>query len=123
MIANADKFAEFYKQVVDEGFHIFGREYACQPGFYPNEFPSFPEYDTMDVNVGDRVTIRAFFAVGKGSKPVIESGEIDLEVECVEVETDTVFANIITELPSNFSLTKNTTIELHIDEILQVHST
>ena len=97
------------------------RQHAKSVRFYPTAFPSYPELDLSAINEGGTITIRAFFPTSKSATPIIDSGHIDLEVEYVDREAETIFANILTELPAVFALSKGTTIELNIDEVLSVH--
>jgi hypothetical protein len=115
---NPDDFEAFFNELAEDGFHIFSREHAQQPGFYPNAFPSYPEIDMADIKEGDKITIRAFFTMSKTPRPQIDSGSIDLEVESVDLDSKKLFANILTELPATFPLSQGTTIELHVDEVL-----
>jgi len=117
---DAENHKEFFNDIIEEGFHIFSRQHARIPGFYPNSFPSYPELDSSDVEENYIITIRAFFATSKMSMPQIDSGQIDLEVEYVDRDTNTIFGNILTELPPTFTLSKGSTIELTIDEVLVV---
>ena len=118
----ADDHEVFLNDIREEGFHIFSRQHAKSPGFYPNAFPSYPEISISDIKDGDTITIRAFFPLSKAAMPQIDSGHIDLEVECVDRDAKMLFGNILTELPDNFALAKGTTIELNLDEVLLVES-
>ena len=109
---------EFFSDLMEEGFHIFSRRYAKTPGFYPNPFPSYPELDASEISENDIITIRAFFPTDKTLMPRIDSGQIDLEVEYVDHDGKMIFGNILTELPPTFALSKGTTLELTIDEVL-----
>ncbi len=118
MIFDAENFTPFFNDVIAKGFHIYSRKHAKEAKFYPNAFSSIPPIAIADLNPGDRITIRAFFAIGKSLRPRVDSGYLDLEVEYVDLDSNSVFANIITDLPTAFSLAKGTTIELDIDEVL-----
>ena len=109
---------EFFQELTEDGYHIFSRQHAKDRDFYPNAFPSFPELNISDIKEHDRITIRAFFSTSKTAKPQIDSGHIDLEVEDVDHDAKKVFGNILTELPETFALSKGTTIELDLDEVL-----
>ncbi len=111
---------EFFNDLTEDGFHVFSRQHAKSAGFYPNAFPSYPELDISDIKDGDTITIRAFFPTSKTAMPQIDSGHIDLEVEYVDHDAKTVFGNILTELPATFALSKGTTIEVNLDEVLFV---
>ena len=52
--------------------------------------------------------------------PQIDGGHIDLEVEYVDHDAKSVLGNILTELPTAFALSKGTTLEVYIDEVLSV---
>lgn len=115
---DAEDFKDFFTHLAENGYHIFSRELARRGGFYPNPFPSIPGLDVGDLKPNDKITIRVFFPVDKTPMPRVDSGYIDLEVEHVDPDTQKVFANILTELPKTFALSKGTTIELDLDEIL-----
>ena len=108
----------FFNDIAQNGYHIFSRQHASVSGFYPNEFPDYPEIDISEIQIGDNVTIRAFFPSNQSTRSNIDSGQISLEVEYVDIKAKTIMGNIITELPSHFPISKNTTIELSIDEVL-----
>ena len=110
----------FFNDIREEGFHIFSRQHAKKPGFYPNTIPSYPDVSISEIKDGDIITIRAFFPVSKAAMPQIDSGQIDLEVECVDHDAKTLFGNILTEFPEMFALAKGTSIELNLDEVLSV---
>lgn len=110
---------QFFSDLANEGFHIFSRRNAKIAGYYPNSFPSFPELDIADIRVGDTLTVRAFFGA-KSALSRIDSGHMDLVVEHVDRDAETIFGNIVTELPAGFALAKGTTIELSLDEVLSV---
>ncbi|XZE56348.1 hypothetical protein SH139x_002452 [Planctomycetaceae bacterium SH139] len=110
----------FFDDLTAEGFHIFSRLHANCSGFYPSPFPSYPEIKMSDIREDDTITIRAFFPTGKTAMPNIESGLIDLEVEYIDHAAKIVFGNILTELPAAFALSKGTTIEVNLDEVLSV---
>lgn len=112
---------EFFDDIDENRFHIFSRRNAAKPGFYPNAFPAYPEIAIDDVRVGDCITVRAFFAVGRSKPPRIDSGEMTLEIESVDRDERLLLANILTELPESFALAKGTSIELDLDEVLIVH--
>ncbi len=58
---DANDHKAFFTDITEDGFHIFGRQHAKSPGFYPNAFPSYPELDISDIKENDTVTIRVFF--------------------------------------------------------------
>lgn len=110
----------FFDELTEEGFHIFSRRHANCAGFYPNAFPDYPKLDISDIKEGDTITIRAFFATSRTTKPKIDSGHLDLEVESIDHDAKIVFGNILTVLPAAFALSKGTTIEVNLDEVLSV---
>ena len=117
---DANDHKAFFDDLTEDGFHIFSRQHAKSRGFYPNSFPSYPEVDVSAIKESDTITIRAFFPTSKTATPQIDSGHIDLEVEHVDHDAKKVFANILTDLPATFALSKGTTIELNLAEILSV---
>ena len=117
---DANDHKAFFNDLTEDGFHVFSRQYAKDPGFYPNPFPSHPELDISDIEEGDTITIRAFFPTSKTAMPPIDSGHIDLEVEHVDHDAKKVFGNILTVLPATFALSKGNSIELNLDEVLFV---
>ena len=106
----------FYDDIIEDGFHIFSLSNAKIKGFYPNQFPDYPGARLRDLEVGDIITIRAFFPIGKGDPPRVDGGFIDLEIE--HVDSDHLFAVIITELPDEFALETGESVEIGEDEIL-----
>lgn len=120
MIFDANRHEQFFSDLANEGFHIFSRSNAKITGHYPNAFPSFPELDIANIAEGDTVTVRAFFSTSKVAPSKIDSGHMDLEVEHVDRDTQTIFGNIVTKLPPGFALAAGTTIELSLDEVLSV---
>ena len=110
----------FFNDLAEEGFHFFSRRNAKCADFYPNAFPSYPEFAISDIKDGDIIVIRAFFSTSKAVMPSIESGHIDLEVEYVYRDTEIVLGNILTELPAAFALSRGTSIEVNLDEVLSV---
>lgn len=115
---DAIKHKAFFGDLAENQFHIFSRQHAKNQGFYPNDFPSYHELDISDIEEGDTITIRVFFPTSKSAMSQIDSGHIDLEVEHVDQDAKTVFGNILTELPATFALSKGTTIEVELDEVL-----
>ena len=111
---------EFFHELKQDGYHILSRSRAAEAGFYPNTFRPFPRIALEDIQENQTITIRAFFATGDKQQPNVESGIISVEVEYVDRETQSVFANIVTTLPSRFAIAKGTTIELSVDEILSI---
>jgi hypothetical protein len=106
----------FFKEIIEEGYHIFNLENAKNPNYYPNDFPDYPGVNLRDLKIGDVVTVRAFFKVGSGKNVRADGGYLDLEIE--HIEDDSVFGVIMTELPKGFALQKGTSLELFKDEIL-----
>ena len=106
----------FFKEIIEEGYHIFNLENAKIPNYYPNDFPDYPGVILRELKIGDVVTVRVFFKVGSGKNVRADGGYLDLEIE--HIEDDSVFGVIITELPKGFALQKGTSLELFKDEIL-----
>lgn len=106
----------FFKEIIEEGYHIYSLDNAKIPNYYPNDFPEYPGVNFRDLKIGDVVTVRAFFKVGSGKNIRADSGYLDLEIE--HIEDDSVFGVIMTELPKGFALQKGTSLELFKDEIL-----
>ena len=106
----------FFKDIIEEGYHIFSRQNAEKPNFYPNDFPDYPEVTIKDLEIGDKITVRVFFRVGTGDNIRADGGYIDLEVE--QLEGDSVIAVVTTELPIDFSLSVGDSIEVFEEEIL-----
>ncbi len=117
---NANDHQAFFNDLSENGFHIFSRQHAENQGYYPNPFPPHPAIRIGDVQENDIITIRAFFSTSKKTMAPIDSGHIDLEIEWVDRDAESIFGNILTELPQAFALAKGTTIELGIDEVLSV---
>jgi len=112
-------FSEYHADLKEEGFHIFSKKKSKIRGIYPKEFPKYDEeIDISSLKEGDNVTIRVFFLVSRDPVFRADGGYIDLEIEFIDGET--IWGNILTELPSQFPLAKGTSIELSIDEILNV---
>ena len=105
-----------FKDVIENGYHIFSLNQVKTPGFYPNKFPDYPGVMLSSLVVGDRITIRAFFRIGSGEPLQIDSGLIDLDVELIE--TDHIFGVIVTKLPTHFPLETGSSLEIMEDEIL-----
>ena len=116
---NNNLFTEYHADLEEEGFHIFSKKKSKIRGFYPKEFPKYDvDIDLSSLKKGDIVTIRVFFLVSRDPVFQADGGYIDLEIEFIDGET--IWGNILTELPPQFPLAKGTSIELSIDEILKV---
>lgn len=116
---NDNLFPEYHADLEEDGFHIFSKKKSKIKGFYPKEFPKYDEeIDINSLKERDIVTIRVFFLVSRDPVFRADGGYIDLEIEFIEGET--IWGNILTELPPQFPLAKGTSIELSIDEILNV---
>ena len=108
--------SEFFKDIIEDGYHVFSLKKANIPGYYPSKFPDYPGVSISELKIGDSITIRVFFRVGKGEDVRADGGYIDLEVEFIE--DDKVLAGIVTSLPKKFSLETGGSIEVLEDEIL-----
>jgi len=106
----------FFKDIIEEGYHIFSLKNAKKPDFYPNEFPDYPGVSLNELKVGDKITVRVFFRVGTGDDIRADGGYIDLEVE--HVEDDSISAVVLTDLPKEFALDTGGSIEVFEEEIL-----
>ena len=106
----------FFKEILENGYHVFSMENAKVPDYYPNKFPDYPGVDLQHLHIGDLVTIRAFFGIGSGKNVSADGGYLDLEVE--HIEGDTVFGVISTQLPKEFPLQAGDSLEIYPDEIL-----
>lgn len=106
----------FFKDIIDEGYHVFSLKNANNPDFYPNEFPDYKGVSLNVLKIGDKITVRIFFRVGTGEDIRADGGYIDLEVE--HIEDDGVTAVILTELPKEFSLGTGDSIDVFQEEIL-----
>ena len=106
----------FFKEIIEEGYHIFNLENARNQNYYPNDFSDYPGVNLRGLKIGDVVTVRVFFKVGSGKNVRADGGYLDLEIE--HIEDDSVFGVIMTELPKGFALQKGTSLELFKDEIL-----
>jgi len=116
---NEDLFSEYHADLKEEGFHIFSKKKSKTKGFYPKEFPKYDEeINISSLKEKDIVTIRVFFLVSRDPVFRADGGYIDLEIEFIDGET--IWGNILTELPPQFPLAKGTSIELSIDEILYI---
>jgi len=107
---------EFFQDILEDGYHVFSLNKAKIPGFYLSNFPEYPGVSLNDLKIGDIITIRVFFRVGKGEDVRADGGYIDLEVEFIE--EDKVLANITTLLPKKFPLETGGSIEVFENEIL-----
>ena len=106
----------FFKDIIDEGYHIFSLKNAKIPNYYPNEFPDGPGVSLKDLKVGDVITVRAFFRVGSGKDIQADGGYLDLELQ--DVFHDGVSAVILTQLPEEFPLETGGSVEIIEEEIL-----
>ena len=106
----------FFKEIREDGYHVYSIENAKKPNFYPSELPDYPGVPIKDLKENDIVTIRVFVGIGKGAKMRVDGGLIDLRVEFVE--EDKVLVAIITKLPKEFPLSTGASIEVFEKEIL-----
>jgi hypothetical protein len=106
----------FYDDIITEGYHIFSLKNAKIPNYYPDEFLDDQGASIKDLKVGDTITVRVFFRVDDGEDISADGGYMDLEVE--EIFHDKVTAVILTELPEEFPLEKDDSIEVFEEEIL-----
>ena len=106
----------FFKEILENGYHVFSMENAKVADYYPNKFPDYPGVDLQHLHIGDVVTIRVFFRIGAGKNVRADGGYLDLEVE--HIEGDTVFGVISTQLHKEFPLQAGDSLEIYPDEIL-----
>jgi len=106
----------FFKDIREDGYHIYSLNNANKPNFYPPEIPDYPGVNLSDLQEDDTITIRVFFGIGSGKKMRVDGGHVDLKIEVVE--KDSAMGLICTELPKEFPLSKGESIEIYEDEIL-----
>ena len=106
----------FFKDIREDGYHIYSRKNAKKPNYYPPELPDYPGVALNGLKEDDIITIRVFFGIGKGKKMRVDGGYVDLRVEFVD--EDRVMGDIITELPGEFALSTGESIEVFPEEIL-----
>jgi hypothetical protein len=106
----------FFVDIEEDGYHIFSRDKAKIPGYYPNQFPDYPGVPLNELQVDDVIKVRVFFRIGSGEEVRADGGYIDLRVEFID--DDKVLAAIITELPKGFPLQAGGSVEIFADEIL-----
>jgi hypothetical protein len=106
----------FFKEVMEDGYHIFSLKNAKIQGYYPNKFPDYPGVSLKDLKIDDVITVRVFFALGTSDNVRVDGGYLDLEIE--QIDADSVLAAILTELPPDFPLETGDTIEVYEEEIL-----
>ncbi len=112
--------AIFFKDILNDGYHVFSLKNAKIPNYYPDEIPD----DEMgikitDLKVGDTITVRVFFRIeDDGEEIQAEGGYLDLMVE--GITDNTVSAVIFTKLPEEFVLGTGDTMEVLEEEILGI---
>lgn len=106
----------FFKEILENGYHVFSMENAKLSDYYPNKFPDYPGVDLQHLHIGDVVTIRVFFRIGAAKNVPADGGYLDLEVEHIEGET--VFGVILTQLPRELPLQAGDSLEIYPDEML-----
>jgi len=107
----------FFKDVKENGYHVFSLKKAKDPDYYSNKFPDYPGVKIQDLSVGDIVTVRAFFLVGSDDDVRANGGYLDLEIGAIS--GDNIMAEILTQLPPDFPLEKGDSLEIYEDEILK----
>ncbi len=112
--------AIFFKDILNEGYHIFSLKNAKIPNYYPDEVPDDEAgVKINDLKVGDTITVRIFFRVeDDGEEIQAEGGYLDLMVE--GITDNAVSAVIFTQLPEAFVLGTGETIEVLEEEILGI---
>ena len=106
----------FFKDIREDGYHIYNIKNAKKPNYYPPELPDYLGVALKELKEDDVITIRVFFGIGKGKKMRVDGGYVDLRVEFVD--KNQVMGDIITELPGEFALSTGESIEVYKDEIL-----
>ena len=106
----------FFKEIREDGYHIFSLKNVKKPNYYPDELPDYQGVKLKDLKEDGRITIRVFFGIGKGKNMRVDGGYVDLEVEVVE--DDSIMAVILTDLPEEFALSNGDSIDLYEGEIL-----
>ena len=106
----------FHEDIITEGYHIFSLKNAKIPNYYPDEFLDDLDISIKDLKVGDTITVRVFFRVDDGEDINADGGYMDLEVE--EILHTKVTAVILTELPEEYPLEKDDSIDVFEEEIL-----
>lgn len=106
----------FFKEILENGYHVFSMENAKVPDYYPNKFPDYRGVNLQHLHIGDVITIRVFFRIGADEHVRADGGYLDLEVELIEGET--VFGVIQTQLPKESPLQAGDSLEIYADEIL-----
>ncbi len=106
----------FFKDVREDGYHIYSLKNAKKPNYYAPELPDYSGVLLNDLQEGNTITVRVFFGIGKGKKMRVDGGYLDLKVE--HIEDDSVSAVIVTQLPKEFALSTGDSIEVFQEEIL-----
>ncbi len=112
--------AIFFKDILNDGYHIFSLKNAKIPDYYTDEIPNDETgVKITDLKVGDTITIRIFFRIEDiGEEIQAEGGYMDLLVEGI---TDRAVSGIIfTKLPEVFVLGTGDTIEVFEEQILGI---
>ena len=106
----------FFKEVMEEGYHIYSLKNAKIQGYYPNKFQDYPGVNLKELKIDDVITVRVFFAVGSSDNIRVDGGYLDLEIE--KIDDDRVLAVILTELPDDYPLGTGDSVEVYEEEIL-----
>ncbi len=109
----------FFKEIRQEGYHVYNLENSEMPNYYPEELPEYPGVSLKELKVDDIITIRVFFGVGSGEEMRVDSGYLDLRVECIDI--DKITGAIITELPEEFVLSTGDSIDIFEEELLYIN--
>lgn len=108
--------SQFFKDIIEDGYHIFSLKNAGIPDFYPNEFPDYAGENLNNLQVGDEITVRVFFRVGGDEDVRVDGGYLDLEIE--HIEDKQLTGVIITQLPEGFALSTGRSLGILEEEIL-----
>ena len=112
--------ALFFKDILNDGYHIFSLKNAKIPNYYPDEIPDDETgVKITDLKVGDSVIVRVFFRIDDvGEEIQAEGGYLDLMIEGI---TDMAVSGVIfTQLPEAFVLGTGDTIEVLEEQILDI---
>lgn len=101
----------FFKDIREDGYHIYSLDNVKIPNYYPDELPEYPGVSIGDLKEDDIITIRVFFGIGSGKNMRVDGGYLDLKIELVE--KDTVMGAIVTELPKEFALSTGESLEVY----------
>jgi len=106
----------FFKDIMEDGYHIFSFKNAKIQGYYPSRFSGYPGVNLKELKIDDVITVRVFFALGTSDNICVDGGYVDLQIE--QIKAQSVVAAILTALPPGFPLETGDSIALLEEEIL-----